>query len=97
LLDDFAYDISKTGNKKHIVTLKTPKGKYYLSIESNKESELVVNRITDDPKFPDGWQSRYYGEKTPALSVRLTCKSNNGCNFVSMFTDNYDYISSKEY
>jgi hypothetical protein len=47
---------------------------------------LPINRALEDKNKPDGWQSRYYGEKTPALSLHFICDSNKGVRFLTFFT-----------
>ncbi|MCF6158691.1 MAG: alginate lyase family protein [wastewater metagenome] len=87
LINDFPYTESRVSGRKYVITFETPKGSYYLLLESDKDAELTINRAKDDVVNPDGWQSGYYGEKCPALSVHLLCNSENGCKFTSLFTE----------
>ncbi len=96
LIQDFPWTVSKIEEDKYVITFVTQKGNYYLCIESNKDVKLTINRAKDDVVCPDGWQSEYYGEKRPALSLHLFCNSRNGCTFVSLFTDKYDLVLNRE-
>ncbi|HEC93014.1 MAG TPA: alginate lyase family protein [Candidatus Atribacteria bacterium] len=87
LLGDFHYYVDKLNNKVFLITLHTPKGNFYVKLECNINAEIIVNRARTDFFVPDGWQSRYYGEKIPALSVHVICCSKNGCEFTTLFTD----------
>jgi len=94
LVNDFPYEVKDLGSDTFKIKLYTHNGKYYIFLKCNKEAELIINRAKEDDKNPDGWQSRYYGEKTPALSIHLKCESQDGCNFVTMFTDKEDYVDN---
>lgn len=96
LIQDFPWTVYKIEENKYVITFVTPKGNYYLFIESDKDAELTINRAKDDILCPDGWQSGYYGEKRPALSLHLVSNSENECTFVSLFTDKYDLVSYRE-
>lgn len=91
LVNDFNYKIEELEKNVYEIVLLTPAGEYYVFLKSNKESEFYINRAKEDKNEPDGWQSRYYGEKLPALSIHLKCKSEDGCEFISIFTDNEEY------
>ncbi|MGB4645850.1 MAG: alginate lyase family protein, partial [Dictyoglomaceae bacterium] len=90
LINDFPYKVERIENFFKVI-LDTPIGKYYLFLKSNMDGEFLVNRAKEDDNALDGWQSRYYGEKTPALSIHLICESNNGCKFTTLFTDKEEY------
>jgi len=87
LINDFPYEVETLEKEFSKVTLLTPIGKYYIFLKCDKDGEFFVNRAKEDDNEPDGWQSRYYGEKTPALSIHLKCRSYNGCKFTTLFTD----------
>jgi len=91
LVNDFPYKVRKLEKNIFEVVLTTPIGEYYIFLKSNKEGELFINRAKEDDNKPDGWQSRYYGEKTPGLSIHLKCSSNDGCEFITIFTDREDH------
>jgi len=91
LINDFKYSVDNLGNNIYKITLETPKGEYYIFLKSSKEAKIIINRAKEDNKNPDGWQSRYYGEKIPALSIHLKCISNNGCDFITIFTPEKNY------
>jgi asparagine synthase (glutamine-hydrolysing) len=86
LLNDFKYKIEQLNGNSFKMVLFTPKGKYYIFISSDVESRLLINRALEDKNKPDGWQSRYYGEKTPALSLHFICDFNKGVRFLTFFT-----------
>ncbi|MAU09163.1 MAG: hypothetical protein CL607_05025 [Anaerolineaceae bacterium] len=65
LLNDFPYAIN--GQQ---ITLETVKGPYALHLGASHITELDVVRA--DSASVRGWQSRYYGQKTPAVSVVMT-------------------------
>jgi len=87
LINDFPYEIRQLESYLFKVILDTPLGKYYIFLKSNKEGKLFINRAKKDEREPDGWQSRYYGEIIPALSLHLKCVSNEDCDFITIFTD----------
>jgi len=87
LINDFPYEVETLEKEFFKVILITPVGKYYIFLKGNKEGEFFINRAKEKDNEPDGWQSRYYGEKTPALSIHLKCRSYNGCKFTTLFTD----------
>ncbi|MGC8690986.1 MAG: alginate lyase family protein [Caldisericum sp.] len=86
LLNDFEFRIEQIDRNISKVTLFTPKGKYYIFFSSDIGCKLVINRAVEDNKNPDGWQSRYYGEKIPALSLHFICSSKKGVKFFTFFT-----------
>ncbi|MCP4049311.1 MAG: hypothetical protein GY730_01205 [bacterium] len=87
LLADFPYEIEVNDDRQKKIRLKTVKGSYYLLIESDNDCTLIVNRAQDDVEYPDGWSSRYYGQKDPAVSVRLKIISSSGCQFKTIFKE----------
>lgn len=85
LLNDYDFEVLEETDSFVEIKLITPKGDYYLKLESNCKAGLTVVRAKDDVEYPDGWQSRFYAEKLPALSVRLSCELAQGCEFSSLF------------
>ncbi|MCA9915503.1 MAG: alginate lyase family protein, partial [Anaerolineae bacterium] len=65
LLNDFPYAVN--GQE---ITLETAAGPYLLHLGANHTAELDVVRA--DVDSVRGWQSRYYGQKAPAVSVAMT-------------------------
>ena len=95
LLNDFEYKIEQLNKNCFKMILLTSKGRYYIFISSDVESSLLINRSFEDKNKIDGWQSCYYGEKIPALSLHLICDSNKGVRFLTFFTDkegNFSYL-----
>lgn len=97
LINDFPYEVKILGEKIFEVVLHTPIGKYFIFLKSNNVGKFFINRAKEDFDNPDGWQSRYYGEKTPALSIHLVCETDGDCEFMTIFTDkeeNWEKIRS---
>jgi hypothetical protein len=92
LLNDFPYEMEKIEKNLHKIRLHTNKGNYYIFLYGYKVDDFFVKRAFADDKYPDGWQSRYYGERTPALSFHMISKSSMGAKFVTLFSGNeYNY------
>jgi hypothetical protein len=71
----------------------TPIGSYYLAITTNEDPEFSISFGCEDNLQPDGWSSRYYGEKLPALSVRVSALSSTvKSTFTTLFTENKELL-----
>ncbi len=92
LLNDFNYTLSALEENIFRINLQTSIGKYYIFIGSPTKCSLTVNKAFAHNETPDGWQSPYYGEKIPALSVHFTCSADNGIMFFTLFTANIDSL-----
>ncbi|MCA9891625.1 MAG: alginate lyase family protein [Anaerolineae bacterium] len=71
LLNDFPYEISENA-----ITLNTPQGSYRLHVGAI-DTDVNMSTIRADVDEINGWQSRYYGQKSPAISVAMTCSGKN--------------------
>jgi hypothetical protein len=52
----------------------TPKGKYYISVDTDNTSSCS-SIVSADALSPQGWKSHYYYDKSPALSFNVTTRS----------------------
>ena len=86
LLCDCDYDIIFQNDTVIVVELRTEMGRYYVCVGSGEKAEFEVVRAFDDGDSVGGWHSRYYGEKLPALGLRVTYSSSAGAFFSSIFT-----------
>jgi len=90
LLGDFEYEIRERDSEIRII-LKTPKGAYVVKIRVSKENKPIKGDLSikkaESGAHPDGWCSRYYSEKFPALSLRLNIESNSGVEFTTEFKE----------
>ncbi len=93
LINDFEYQILKKENKKIIIKFNTKKGDYYLGIKAGKDTDFNLLRAHEDSRHPDGWHSRYYAEKLPALSIKASHLSKEGASFTSLFADDKDMLN----
>ncbi|RLB95626.1 MAG: hypothetical protein DRH50_03620 [Deltaproteobacteria bacterium] len=88
LLADFEYEFQEKDRWIAIV-LRTPVGLYAVEMQAKVDGVPVrgvmeINRAKLTPE-PDGWYSRYYTEKLPAISVNLTVESDLGVEFWTRF------------
>lgn len=86
LLNDYPYKLNKLNNEVYQIEIQTDIGLYYIYLKGPSGSSIEVNRALNN-EFHDGWQSRYYGYKSPALSVHLIYRGKENCNFISLFTE----------
>ncbi len=88
LLADFEYEVQEKDDWV-ILVLRTPVGLYAMEMQARKDGKPVrgvmkINRAKPAPE-PDGWHSRYYAEKSPALSISLSLESCSGVEFTTRF------------
>lgn len=95
LLNDYPYEIEKKNPGCYVIILETPEGEYFLCLKGNSDAEIIVNGGLDRDELPDGWQSRYYGEKKPVLSIHLICESPHACTFTSLFSASKELIFNR--
>lgn len=74
LLSDMPYEWDANVNR---VTLKTPKGYYYLQangtvMKGAEKINCASTLVRADEQSPRGWQSPYYHQRLPALSFKMT-------------------------
>jgi hypothetical protein len=86
LLCDCDYKIIFQNETTMVLELRTERGRYYVCVGSGKKAEFEALRVFDDGVMVEGWHSRYYGEKLPALGVTVTYSSDEGALFSSLFT-----------
>jgi hypothetical protein len=84
-LNDYPFEVEEINETVKKIILSTPKGPVHFTVECSEHADISVRRAYDDENKPDGWQSRHYGQKTPAVSVRLVCKSDSGCKYKCTF------------
>ncbi len=68
LLADYPYMMES-----QVVRLQTPQGAYTVQVGSDVPAEVSLIRAQESGTR--GWLSRYYGDKTPALSYQLSAKA----------------------
>lgn len=56
------------------LVLQTPRGTYYVQFLCS-EPQTTPSLVRADEGSPRGWQSPYYGDRQPALSVDLVCEA----------------------
>jgi asparagine synthase (glutamine-hydrolysing) len=86
LLCDCDYAVLFQNEKAMALELLTGGGEYYVCIASGQKADFKAVRAFDDGQSVEGWHSRYYGEKLPALGVTATCASSEGALFSTVFT-----------
>jgi hypothetical protein len=67
--------------------LGTQKGVVMMSISASHMTRLSIESGKEDPYFPDGFVSRYYGKRDPAYSIRLTMDAASSAWFETRFED----------
>lgn len=89
LLLDSRYHLDQTSTNHWQLTLGAPALPFKVSIEcliegAPQAAQLDVKRAETSPA-PVGWQSRYYGQRLPALSVICTVRSDQPLRFRTTF------------
>jgi asparagine synthase (glutamine-hydrolysing) len=80
LFNEFAWHFAEESQS---LTVQTDQGNYFMRILAT--NTFAGSLVQTDPNSPRGWQSRYYYDKTPALSwaVESTCDSLIFCTLFS--------------
>jgi len=90
LLGDWPFTRDVVGGK---ISLRTPRGEYTLTLaafaddaraEMMDEAEMQVSVVRGDASSPRGWQSRYYLDRQPAISLAAVVRARS-VRFVSTF------------
>jgi len=81
LLADYPYDWQPPNQH---LNLHTPQGDYHIYWLNGKH-KINVDLVRSDTSTPRGWRSRYYLERTPAISLSLQTLSSSE-RFITLFS-----------